>query len=107
MPRDDATQVPGQLPSDVAMAPRRSRRGGAGGGAKRPEQPGYAPDLLIDDKAERRRKRFAIAAVLIVMSVLSLFVDAGWGRFFDPSEVFASYSIWFEQAFGGGAHGCG
>ena len=109
MPADIAQPAPGSLPSDRAQMrgrPKRERghigRGGQDGKPEGGQQGGYEPELLVDDKVERRKKRLIIGAVLVVVSILSLFVDAGYGAFFDPGEVFACYGVWFEQTFGGG-----
>ena len=56
-------------------------------------------NLFVEDKGMRRRKTAIIAVLLVVLVVVSLFVDAGFGRFFNPVEVFSCYGTWFHQAF--------
>ena len=54
-------------------------------------------ELFIDDRTTRHRKLGALTAIVVILTVLSLFVDGGLGGFFDPGEVFASYGLWFQQ----------
>ena len=56
-------------------------------------------ELLLDDRAQRRGRRALVGAVLAVLCAASLFINAGYGTFFDPVEVFSCYGLWIHQAF--------
>ena len=55
--------------------------------------------LFAEDRSARHRKCAILAATLVVLSVVSLFVDGGHGGLFNPVEVFTCYGIWFSQVF--------
>ena len=115
MPSDNAlaTGVPGSSGRRGVFG--RGRRGGAeandGSGSAnpgrlgpgrpgRPETPSAQQQssmLHYEERQSRVRKTAGIAAVLAVLAIVSLFVDGGYQKLFDPVEVFTCYGIWFQR----------
>lgn len=55
------------------------------------------PQILLDDLKVKRAKNVKIALVLVALAVVSLFVDSGYGGFFNPGEVFSCYALALQQ----------
>ena len=55
------------------------------------------PQILLDDLAAKRQKNLRVALVLVLLGIVSLFVDTGFGGFFDPAEVMSCYGLALSQ----------
>ena len=91
------------LPSRISVdgdGKTRSRKGLNADGSKTST---LVPDseLFLEDKRERRKKYAIIAVVLVVVSFVSLFVDAGYSSFFDFGEVVDCWGIALQRLFSG------
>ena len=86
------------LPSDtIGMQEKRPRKNKA----KQENTEAPLSALYMDERQQRRRKNCIIGAVTVFVSILSLFINTGYGGFFNPGDVFASYGMWFSQTFAG------